>query len=110
MKFPKPCITCGVLSPNQYCPEHQATLNRARENNPARLEKKKELYNARYKSLSKRIREGAVTCHLCGEGYRATDPWQADHLIAGDSTSPLAAAHRSCNAKRGNKPLEGGVG
>jgi hypothetical protein len=42
---------------------------------------------------------------LCGEGARVGDPWQADHLVAGDANSPLAAAHGSCNRRRGNSPL-----
>ena len=94
-----------MLTPNQYCPEHQAAINQARENNPARIAKKKELYNSTYKRISKGVRGGATTCHLCGGGYKADDPWQADHVIAGDPTSPLAPAHRSCNAARGNRPL-----
>jgi hypothetical protein len=40
---------------------------------------------------------------LCGGGARPNDPWQADHVIPGDADSPLAPAHRSCNAARGNK-------
>ena len=40
---------------------------------------------------------------LCGGGAVPGDPWQADHVIPGNPDSPLAPAHRSCNAARGNK-------
>lgn len=105
MKFNKPCITCGTLTPNQYCEPHQAAINQAREKNPNRLAKKRELYNPAYQRASKAIRAAGGVCHLCGEGQRANDPWQADHLEAGNKNSPLALAHRSCNASRGNKTL-----
>jgi hypothetical protein len=107
MRFNKPCITCGELTPNQYCPPHQAAINQARENNPARLAKKRELYGNGYARRAKAIRVGATTCHLCGQGAKLNDPFEADHLIPGDPTSPLAPAHRSCNQSRGNKPLPG---
>lgn len=78
---------------------------RQQEPNKARQLKKAKLYNSEYQRLSKLVRENAVQCHLCGEGYRPLDPWTADHLIPSDPTSPLAPAHRSCNSRRGNKPL-----
>ena len=46
------------------------------------------------------VRRDATRCHLCGEGPRYDDPWQADHLVAGDPASPKLPAHRSCNARR----------
>lgn len=105
MRFNKPCITCGTLSPNQYCSTHQAAINQARENNPERIAKKKALYGSTYKRVSKAIRGAGGVCHLCGQGERTNDPWQTDHIIAGNPDSPLALAHRSCNASRGDKPL-----
>jgi hypothetical protein len=63
-------------------------------------------YSGDYKARAKQVRDTAVLCHICKEGFRADDPWQADHLIPGNPVSPLAPAHRSCNAKRGNKPIE----
>ena len=106
MRFNKPCILCGELTPNQYCPTHQAAINKARENNPARVERKKHLYDSTYKKLSKAIRGAGGVCHLCGGGETPGDPWQTDHIEAGNKNSPLALAHRSCNARRGNKPLQ----
>ena len=105
MRFNKPCITCGELTPNQYCPTHQAAINKARENNPARLERKKALYNPAYKRVSKKIREAGGKCYLCGEGYSQNDPWQVDHVDAGNPNSELALTHRSCNASKGNKNI-----
>lgn len=34
-------------------------------------------------------------------GPRRGDPWEADHVAAGDPDSPLLPAHRSCNRRRG---------
>jgi len=68
-------------------------------------DKRPKLYDSQYHKAAKRIREGALICHLCNEGARYNDPWTADHLIAGDPNSELRAAHRSCNSRRGNKPL-----
>jgi hypothetical protein len=62
-------------------------------------------YSGDYKRRAKAVREQAVNCHICGDPARTNDPWTADHIIAGDRNSPLAPAHRSCNERRGNKPL-----
>jgi 5-methylcytosine-specific restriction endonuclease McrA len=45
-------------------------------------------------------------CRLCGQPPRPDDPLEVHHLRAradggGDERSNLAAAHRSCNSKRG---------
>jgi len=42
-------------------------------------------------------------CWRCGELARPGDPWQAGHLVDGAMNSPLAAEHRSCNARAGQK-------
>ena len=48
----------------------------------------------------------AEICHLCGEGGRVGDPWEADHANPElGQASILLPAHRSCNRKRGNKPI-----
>jgi hypothetical protein len=53
----------------------------------------------------------ATRCHLCGQPFTdPTDPPVADHLIPRSRGGPdapfnYAAAHRSCNAKRGDKPI-----
>ena len=91
LRFPKPCIECGTLSLNSRCATHAIT--------------KATLYNKDYKRHAAWIRANATTCHLCGETARPNDPWTADHIDASDPASPLAAAHRSCNSRRGNQPL-----
>lgn len=63
-------------------------------------------YSGDYKKRAKMVRDTAVLCHICREGFRLGDPWQADHILPGNPLSPLAPAHASCNAKRGNKPIE----
>lgn len=52
------------------------------------------------------VRANATVCWLCGEGPRPDDPWQADHVIPADPRSELRPAHRSCNARRGNRVLQ----
>ena len=89
--FKKPCIECGALTTASRCEQHAIT--------------KPVLYNKDYKRHAAYIRATATVCHLCGKEAIDGDPWTADHLDAGDPTSPLAAAHRSCNSRRGNKPL-----
>ena len=91
MKFPKPCIECGALSLESRCPTHAIV--------------KHKLYNKAYKAHAAYIRATATHCHLCGQGPRTDDPWTADHINASDPESPLAPAHRSCNSRRGNTPL-----
>jgi 5-methylcytosine-specific restriction protein A len=107
-RFPKPCLICGTLTQGlSRCTTHQAEWQ-AVEN--IRLKEMKarrpNLYDANYRKKAKIVREQGVYCHLCGEPARPNDPFTADHIIAGDKESPLAAAHRSCNSRRGNKPLD----
>lgn len=104
MKFQKPCLDCGQLSYQSRCEKHQKRIEQLKD--LKRAEHKKNLYNTQYRKQAALIRQTAIICHICKDGARANDPWQADHLIAGDPTSPLAAAHRSCNASRGNKSLD----
>jgi hypothetical protein len=104
--FRQPCIECGALSRlGNRCELHQKAKF-VREDAPkAERKKKTQQYSGNYRKRAKAVRDNAVICHICKEGYRPYDPWQADHLIPGNPISPLAAAHRSCNASRGNKPL-----
>lgn len=104
MRFQKPCLDCGKLSLETRCEEHSKRIEQLRD--VRRAEKKKVLYNSRYRKMAAYVRATAIVCHICGDGARMADPWQADHLDAGNPDSPLAAAHRSCNAKRGDKPLD----
>jgi len=108
-RFPKPCVVCGILTKGlDRCAEHQA-LWQSLEN--IRLKEMKarrgpSLYNSNYQKQAKVVRQTALYCHLCNEPARPNDPWTADHVIAGDPSSELKPAHRSCNSRRGNKPLE----
>jgi len=106
MSFNRPCIECGTLvRGSNRCDEHKRPEYRSEEKHAERAAKKKLLYDTGYRKRAAQVRASASVCHICGEGARANDPWQADHLIPGEPLSPLAAAHRSCNASRGNKPI-----
>jgi hypothetical protein len=80
----RPCLGCGdLIETGSRC--RACTIDR---------------YQGDYQRRAKAVREGATVCWLCGEGARPDDPWQADHLTSSPD-SPLMAAHRSCNARRG---------
>ena len=106
MRFNKPCLNCGRLSLNNYCDGCAKAREKQRDSDPIRVARKRELYGPRYRRLAKEVKANATQCHICKEGYKANDPWEADHLdpTLGDQ-SPLAPSHRSCNQARGNKPL-----
>ena len=106
-KFPKPCLQCGKLTQGtSYCDIHWAEKQALREIlRPPRPKGNRPHYQGDYWKRAKEVRENAAVCHICKDGPRYGDPWTADHLIAGDPNSPLAPAHRSCNSRRGNKPL-----
>jgi hypothetical protein len=103
MKFQKPCLDCGKLSLESRCETHRKRVEQLRD--VRRAAHKSNYYNTSYRRRAKAVRDTAIVCHICGDGARANDPWQADHLQPGNPDSALAAAHRSCNASRGNKPL-----
>ena len=106
MRFNKPCLGCGALSLNNYCTTCRKAIERRRDANPDRQAKKRALYNSAYRKQAAIVRATATHCHLCGEGYKPGDPWEADHISPElGAASPLAPAHRSCNQRRGNKPL-----
>ena len=87
-RFPIPCLDCGRLHLRAvYCEIHERPT----------------LYGHNYQREAAHIRATAITCHICGTGADATDPWTADHIVAGDPNSPLKAAHRSCNSRKGNQ-------
>lgn len=63
-------------------------------------------YSGDYSRRSQHVRDQAnadpnTRCWRCGHTARPGDPWQAGHIVDGDPTSPLAAEHRSCNARAG---------
>jgi hypothetical protein len=105
-RFMKPCLDCGQLSRNNRCDTHQAVINQKKErkrDTPERRAKKRTYYNADYQRRAKLVRQTATLCHLCGEGPRIGDPWEADHVYPGDPNSPLLPAHRTCNNKKSNR-------
>lgn len=108
-KFPKPCLDCGVLTKGgNRCDEHEnlvKSLHNAKRN---LVKKTTGQYSGSYRARAKAVRETALVCHLCFDGARANDPWVADHAVPSDNgdTALLLPAHKSCNEKRGNKPLE----
>lgn len=69
-----------------------------------------------YRKATARLRSQSTVCHLCGTEIDTSLPythamsWTADHVIprsrGGHLLGEMKAAHRSCNAKRGNQPLE----
>ena len=106
MKFKRPCLDCGQLTTNKSrCDEHQKRIDDLMNARRSQVKRATGQYSGDYRKRAKEVRDTATVCHLCGEGPRVNDPWQADHIIPSDPYSPLAAAHRSCNARRGNKPL-----
>lgn len=94
--FLKPCLGCGTLTRERRCPDcHAKRL--------AEMPKPKgrdRHYRGDYDKRAKAVRDSTERCWICGEGARAGDPWQADHIIDGDPYSPLLGAHRSCNIRR----------
>jgi hypothetical protein len=90
MPILRPCLNCRTLTAGKSrCETCQA--------------KHDELYDSDYRRLAKIVRDTATVCHICGEGPRPDDPFTADHIRPRDKTSPLAAAHRTCNSRKGNR-------
>jgi hypothetical protein len=107
-RFPKPCLVCGNLTQGlSRCEVHQAEWQTIENLRLKEMKAKRiNLYDNNYRQRAKLVRATAVYCHLCGDPARPNDPFTADHLVAGDPESELAPAHRSCNSRRGNKPLD----
>ncbi|WP_408637560.1 HNH endonuclease [Nocardia terpenica] len=69
----------------------------------------------RYRQYRKRVLAKSNICHLCGReidmslDYRHPMSATIDHLQArskgGDVFGDALPAHRSCNSRRGNRPL-----
>jgi hypothetical protein len=62
-------------------------------------------YSGDYRKRAAIVRAMATICHICGDGPKYNDPFEADHIDPASATSELRAAHRSCNGQRGNKPI-----
>ena len=86
---------------------HQQRVEDLHEAKRAQIKKATGQYSGDYRKRAAQVRATALVCHLCGDGFRLSDPWVADHVDASShgDIAELRAAHRSCNAKRGNKPL-----
>jgi len=95
----RPCFDCGTLTPATRCPPCATRIATQRANKrPPRPH-----YSGDYRRRAAQVRANATHCWICGRGAIDGDPWQADHLQPGNPDSPLLAAHRSCNAARGNR-------
>jgi hypothetical protein len=108
-RLPEPCLTCGRLSTNgSRCPEHAYKVEAERNARRDRRKSETGQYSGAYSRLAKIIRQTAIACHLCGKPFEPGDQIEADHLQPGTPVTALdqlAPAHRTCNAKRGSKPL-----
>lgn len=103
-RFMQPCLDCGKLSRNgSRCELHQRVKEAEWDRPKAARKKATGQYSGSYRRKARQVRETATHCWLCGGGPREGDPMQADHVFPGDPLSPLAPAHRSCNAARGNR-------
>ena len=106
-RFQRPCLTCGQLTKaGSYCDTHTPK----RVDTPERKLRKQIKYNSEYKRLAKKVRQTATHCWICGQGARADDPFEADHITPGTLQGGLLPAHKTCNAKRGNTPPPQGRG
>jgi hypothetical protein len=107
-RFPKPCRVCGVLSPEPLCPPHQAQAKEVHEARRRIRKAQTGQYGGDYYRRAREVRENAILCHLCGEGKKEGDPFEADHVIPAEAgnLAILLPAHRSCNRRRSNKPLD----
>lgn len=107
MAFNKPCLICGTLSRGSRCPEHQQELDKrkqaAKESDPTYQAKKSALYGYSHQKARKQLKATATHCWICSKPFTIEDKIDADHVIAGDPTSPLLPAHARCNRSRGNK-------
>jgi hypothetical protein len=107
-RFPKPCLDCGKLTTgNNRCDQHENLVKQLHNSKRAVVKKQTGQYSGDYRKRAKLVRETALVCHICGNGAKFDDPWVADHTIPAQfgSTAELLPAHKSCNEKRGNKPL-----
>ncbi len=107
--FPKPCLKCKALfkARSEYCEacrlERKPRAPTPRIESAERKQKKRLLYGGDYKARSQIVRESATHCHICKKEFTDRREIQADHLVPGNPDSPLAPAHRTCNARKGNR-------
>ena len=61
------------------------------------------MYGPKYRREAREMRDRWTTCWLCGNPLPPGEG-TADHVRAGDPSSPLRPACASCNYRRGNRP------
>lgn len=87
----KRCLTCGNLTKGSRCEPCRLGLKRVR--------------SVHARVLGPCPQTGR--CHLCGGEATVEDPFTWDHLkplVAGGGPD-ARPAHRSCNSRRGRRPL-----
>jgi hypothetical protein len=102
------CVGNEKLARDTYCPKHRAEVNKQRErknNTEERRTRKQLLYGGDYRRRRREALTGASVCYLCKETFIPGDRIEADHFFPGDPYSHLAATHRLCNKRKGDKPL-----
>ena len=103
MPFNSPCLRCGILIRGaSYC----GGCRPRKVDSPERKAKKQAKYGGDYRRRANAIKSAATHCHLCNKPFQWGDTIEADHLFPEQPDSPLAPAHRECNRKRGNTPLQ----
>lgn len=85
------------------CPPHQAQYQSKMANRPKPF---RAHYAGDYSKRAKAVRDGAIVCWICHQGFTQNDPPTADHYYPSIPNSPLLPAHRSCNSRRGNSPAQ----
>ena len=88
----RPCHTCGNLTRTTTkgrCPTCHRTYKAA-------------MYSPTYRRAAAALRDQPTHCWLCGT-YLPPGVGTADHITAGDPTSPLQPACGTCNYSRGNR-------
>lgn len=107
MAVKQPCLQCGVPCEGARCAKHRGMYEVARQRRQQAVRSSgggaARPYRGDYARRAAEVRASTVLCWLCGEGWRADDPWQADHVTPGDPLSELRGAHRSCNVGRANR-------
>lgn len=94
----KVCSVCGAraVAGTNRCGQHPRRKARTRQ----------------YFDTARRVRANAITCWICRQPFTPDDPAVADHVISreqggSDDEHNLRAAHRSCNARRGQAQQQG---
>lgn len=76
MAFPKPCVVCGMVSPDSRCPAHRLPDRRpstARRGSRAEIDKRRRAALVR----------DQWACQHCGRVDRSGKSLHADHIIEG---------------------------